>query len=596
MKQLFKLVPFLKPYLGSSVLALVMLTALVFFDLAIPRLIQRIIDQGIEAKNMRVVLDTALVMIGISFLSAVFTIGNNYFSVLAGEGLAFRLREALFAKIQTFSFANLDEQKTGRLMVRMTSDANAVQHVVMVTLRIGTRAPLLMIGSLALMIATSPPLALVMLPLLMVTALIIALFTMKMEPLFREVQQRLDGINTIMQENIAGVRLVKSFVRRDYEETRFEKANEEYAYHSIKALRLVSNMVPLLRLCINIGIVVVVWAGGIRSVQGGMTIGEIVAFTNYLLTTMLPLIMMTVLANIWAGGIASAKRINEVLHTDPDIADTPDATALSEAPDGKLVLDDVSFRYNSGNAEDVIAGVSLTIEPGRTVAILGATGAGKTTLIQLLPRFYDVSSGRILLDGIDIRRLKQASLLRIFGIVPQETVLFSGTIRDNITYGNHEAGDEEMIEAAKTAQAHEFILELPQGYDTHVKERGVNLSGGQKQRIAIARALLTHPRILILDDSTSSVDVETEAKIHRALAGQKNRRTTIIVAQRISTVLGADRIVLLEKGRVIAEGSHQELMGASDIYREIFISQLGEGLGDGNKRAEAGGESRKELS
>ena len=595
MKQLFSLFPFLKPYLGSSVLALVMLTALVFFDLAIPRLIQRIIDQGIEANNMAVVLNTALVMIGISLLSAVFTIGNNYFSVLAGEGLAFRLREALFAKIQTFSFANLDEQKTGRLMVRMTSDANAVQHVVMVTLRIGTRAPLLMIGSLALMIATSPPLALVMLPLLLVTAAIIAFFTMKMEPLFRNVQQKLDGINTIMQENIAGVRLVKSFVRGDYEERRFERANEGYAGHSIRALRLVSNMVPLLRMCINIGIVVVVWAGGIRSVRGAMSIGEIVAFTNYLLTTMLPLIMMTVLANIWAGGIASAKRINEVLRTDPDIADAPDAAALSEAPDGKLVLEDVSFRYNSGNAEDVLAGVNLTIEPGQTVAILGATGAGKTTLIQLLPRFYDVSSGRIMLDGIDIRKLKQASLLKIFGIVPQETVLFSGTIRDNIMYGNRDAGDEKMIEAAKTAGAHEFILDLPRGYDTHVKERGVNLSGGQKQRIAIARALLTHPRILILDDSTSSVDVETEAKIHRALAGQKNRRTTIIVAQRISTVLGADRIVLLEKGRVIAEGAHQELMAASDIYREIFISQLGEGLGNENKRAEAGDESRKEL-
>ena len=589
MKQLFKLFPFLKPYLGSSLFALIMLTALVFFDLAIPRLIQRIIDQGIEANDMRVVLNTSLIMVGISFLSAVFTIGNNYFSVLAGEGLAFRLREALFAKIQTFSFANLDEQKTGRLIVRMTSDANAVQHVVMVTLRIGTRAPLLMIGSLALMIRTSPPLALVMLPLLLVTALIIALFTTKMEPLFRNVQQRLDSINTIMQENIAGVRLVKSFVRGEYEETRFEKANEEYTGHSIKALRLVSNMVPLLRMCINVGIVVVVWAGGIRSVEGRMSIGEIVAFTNYLLTTMLPLIMMTVLANIWAGGIASAKRINEVLNTCPDIADATDAAVLPESTEGKLVLEDVSFRYNSENGEDVLAGINLTIEAGQTVAILGATGAGKTTLINLLPRFYDVCSGRILFDGIDIRKLRQESLLKVFGIVPQETVLFSGTIRDNIKYGNHDAGDEEVTEAAKTAQAHEFILELPRGYDTHVKERGVNLSGGQKQRIAIASALLTDPKILIFDDSTSSVDVETEARIQEALDRQKNRRTTIIVAQRISTVLGADRIVLLEKGRMVAEGAHQELMRACSIYREIFISQLGEGIDQEMGEAESEG-------
>jgi ATP-binding cassette subfamily B protein len=579
MRQLFRLYPFLRPYLGNAILALIMLTALVFFDLAIPRLIQRIIDQGIAANNMRVVLNTSLIMIGISFLSAVFTIGNNYFSVLAGEGLAFRLREALFAKIQTFSYANLDEQKTGRLMVRMTSDANAVQHVVMVTLRIGTRAPLLMIGSLALMITTSPPLALIMLPLLVVAAAIIALFTVKMEPLFRNVQQKLDSLNTIMQENIAGVRLVKSFVRGDYEETRFEGANEEYTKYSITALRLVSNMVPILRMCINIGIVVVIWAGGIRSVRGAMTLGEIVAFTNYLLTTMLPLIMMTVLANIWAGGIASSKRINEVLNAAPDIADAPDAEELSSLPEGKLVLDDVSFRYNSENSEDALSEINLTINAGQTVAILGATGAGKTTLINLLPRFYDVSSGRILLDGIDIRRLRQESLLKIFGIVPQETVLFSGTIRDNIKYGNHDADEAEVIEAAKIAQAQEFILELPNGYDTRVKERGVNLSGGQKQRIAIARALLTDPKILIFDDSTSAVDVETETRIHEALARQKKSRTTILVAQRISTVLDADRIVLLEKGRIAAEGTHRELMMASDIYREIFISQLGEGVG-----------------
>ncbi len=578
MKQLFNLLPFLKPYRASSILALVMLAALVGFDLAIPRLIQRIIDQGIEANNMQLVLETSLIMIGISFLSAIFTIGNNYFSVFAAEGLAFRLREALFAKVQTFSFANLDEQKTGRLMVRMTSDANAVQHVVMVTLRIGTRAPLLMVGSLALMIRTSPPLALIMLPLLFVTAAIIALFTVKMEPLFRVVQQKLDGLNMILQENIAGVRLVKSFVRSEYEKRRFETANEEYTRHSITALRLVSNMAPLLRTCINIGIVVVVWAGGIRSVQGSMTIGQIVAFTNYLLTTMLPLIMMTVLANIWAQGIASAKRINEVLRTDPAVIDKPDAMDLPETAEGRLVLEDVSFRYSSGT-DEVLAGINLSIEPGRIIAILGATGAGKTTLVNLLPRFYDVSSGRVLLDGVDIRDLRQSSLLKVFGIVPQETVLFSGTIRENIKYGNDGATDDEMIEAAKIAQAHAFILELPKGYDTHVSERGVNLSGGQKQRIAIARALLMDPKILIFDDSTSSVDVETEARIQKALASQKRRRTTIIVAQRISTVLGADRIVLLEKGRIIAEGSHSVLMDTSPVYREIFVSQLGGGIG-----------------
>ncbi len=585
MKQIVKLFPFLRPYAASSLLALTMLTALVFFDLAIPRLIQRIIDQGIGGKDAGIVLSTSLIMLGISLLSAVFTIGNNYFSVLTGEGVAFRLREALFAKIQTFSFANLDEQKTGELMVRMTSDAGAIQRVVMITLRIGTRGPLLMIGSLTLMINTSPMLALTMLPLLVVTSLIIVLFTVKMEPLFGVVQQKLDRLNTIMQENISGIRLVKSFVRAPYEEQRFEAANEEYTDRSVRTLRIISSMSPVLKLCINTGIVVVVWVGGIRSVGGDMSVGEIVAFTNYLLTTMMPLIMLTVLSNIWAGGIASAKRIGEVLDTVPDVGDTPDALKLLGPAAGKLVLEDVSFCYNGPQAgrgiqktEPALLNINLLVEAGQTVAILGATGAGKTTLVNLLPRLYRVSSGRIMLDGTDIREIRQDSLLAQFGVVPQETILFSGTIRENIRYGNPGAGDAEVEVAARIAQAHDFLLNLPEGYDTRVEERGVNLSGGQRQRIAIARALLTRPAVLILDDSTSSVDVETEAKFHKALAAGPHHPTTIIVAQRISTVLKADKIVLLEKGRIAAEGTHAELMEKSEIYREIYKSQLGNGM------------------
>jgi len=605
MKQLLKLLPFVRPYAKSSLAALALLTALVFFDLAIPRLVQRIIDQGIGGKNPGIVLKTALIMLGISLLSAIFTIGNNYFSVLTGEGVAFRLREALFAKIQTFSFANLDEQKTGQLMVRMTSDAGAIQRVVMITLRIGTRAPLLMIGSLSLMISTSPSLALTMLPLLAVSAAIIFLFTIKMEPLFGIVQQKLDRLNTVMQENIAGIRLVKSFVRADYEGKRFEAANEEFTNRSVRTLRIISSMSPILKLCINAGIVVVVWAGGIKSVEGTMSVGQIVAFTNYLLTTMMPLIMMTVLSNVWAGGIASAQRIGEVLNTVPAVGDAPDALKLTGPTAGKLVLEDVSFCYNGAKAElhrqtaglknhkaapgdpsaeldghktaPALAGVNLTFEAGQKVAILGATGAGKTTLVNLLPRFYDVSAGRILLDGTDIRQISQDSLLAQFGIVPQETILFSGSIRDNIRYGNPGASDAEVETAARISEAHDFILNLSKGYETHVEERGVNLSGGQKQWIAIARALLMRPAILILDDSTSSVDGETEARIHAALASCDYRPTTIIVAQRISTVLKADKIVLLEQGRIAAEGAHAELMQKSAIYREIYQSQFGNG-------------------
>jgi ATP-binding cassette subfamily B protein len=292
---------------------------------------------------------------------------------------------------------------------------------------------------------------------------------------------------------------------------------------------------------------------------------------------MTPLIMMTLLSNTWASGIASAKRIDDVLEVTPEIQDAPNATALPATMAGKINFENVGFHYNGHNSEAVLDGITLTAEPGQTVAILGATGAGKSTLVNLMPRFYDVSSGRILLDGHDLRQVQQDSLLAQIAIVPQETVLFSGTVRDNIRYGAPEASEDAVVAAAQAAQAHDFIVKLPRGYDTHVEERGVNLSGGQKQRIAIARALLTQPRILILDDSTSAVDVETETKIQDALAQQMRSHTTLVVAQRISTVLNADKIVVIEKGRIAAEGTHRELMQSSPIYQEIYASQLGNG-------------------
>lgn len=578
MKQLFKLLPFLRPYWKRSAVALVFLTSLVFFDLSIPRLIQRIIDQGITAHNQQVVLQTAALMIGISIVSMLIAVTNSVLSVQVGESFARDLRNALFTRIQTFSYGNLDEQKTGQLMVRLTSDTTAVQRVAQVSLRIGTRAPLLMIGSLILMINTSPSLALTMLPLLLVTSIIIVFFVLKMEPFFRSVQQKLDWLNTVLQENTAGVRLVKAFVRADFEGQRFESANEAYTDYSVRVMQIMSTMSPVLTMCVNIGMVIVIWAGGMQSINGNLTIGQIVAFTNYLLTTMGPLTMMVMLSNTWASGLASAKRVNEVLDVVPEVQDALDAISLPEDIHGRLVFENVSFHYNGNTAESVLENINLTIEPGQTVAILGSTGAGKSTLVNLVPRFYDVSSGRILLDGVDIRQVKQDSLLAQIGIVPQETVLFSGTVGDNIRYGVPAASDEEVIAAAKAAQAHDFIVGLSQGYETHIEERGTNLSGGQKQRIAIARALLTRPKILILDDSTSSVDVETETKIQDALEAQMRQHTTLVVAQRISTVLKADKIVVIDNGCIAAEGTHQELILTSPIYQEIYESQLGNGF------------------
>ena len=557
-------------------MALILLTTLVFMDLSIPRLVQRIIDQGVRQHNLSVVIQTSILMLAISLLSTLFAVGNNILSIQVGESVARDLREAQFIKIQKFSFSNLDHFTTGKLMVRLSSDSSAVQRWVQVSLRIGTRAPLLMIGSLILMFNTDKNLALTLLPLLLVTSAVIIAFVVRMEPLFRSVQQKLDRLNTVLQENIAGARLVKAFVRADFESGRFEQANQDFTARTVQVMQFMSTMGPVLSVFVNLGMVIVIWAGGLQAINGKVTIGQIVAFTNYLLTTMGPLTMMTMLSNVWASGIASAQRVNEVLDTIPAVQDAPDAQPLPTSTPGQVAFENVTFHYNGDGA--VLENVSLTAKPGETVAILGATGAGKSSLVHLIPRFYDVASGRVTVDGVDIRCLQQDSLVSQVGIVPQETILFSGSVSDNIRYGHTAATDEEVVRAAQAAQAHEFILQLPQGYDTHIEERGVNLSGGQKQRIAIARALLTQPKILILDDSTSSVDVETETKIQDALEQVMHPHTSFVVAQRISTVLKADKIIVLDKGQVAAQGTHAELMKTSPIYQEIYDSQLGNGF------------------
>ncbi len=558
--------------------ALVLLTAVVFMDLAIPRLIQRIIDQGVNAGNSQVVIQTTLIMLGFTVLSAIFAIGNNIFSVQAGEGVARDLREDLFFKIQSFSFGNLDRLRTGQLIVRLTSDVSMVQRVTRMSLRIGTRAPLLLIGSLILMYTTNAKMALTLLPLLFITGSMITFFIIKLSPMFLIVQKKLDAVNTVLQENISGVRVVKAFVRADHENQRFEVANDDFTEHNIKVMQWMAFLFPVLMLFINIGIVIVVWRGGLQSIAGNLSIGEIVAFSNYLLTAMFPLMIMAMLANVLAAGNASAERINQVISDTPEVQDQPQAAPLPADVKGQVAFENVGFHYNGASDEPVLCGVNLKAEPGETVAILGATGSGKTTLINLIPRFYDVSEGRVTIDGIDVRYISQDSLLAQVGVALQEAVLFSGSVSDNIRYGRPEASQDEVVAAAKAAQAHDFISELPEGYDTNIAQRGVNLSGGQKQRIAIARALLLKPKILILDDSTSAVDVETETEIQAALETLMADCTSFVVAQRISTVLNADKIVVIEKGQIAAEGTHTELIGTSAIYQEIYDSQLGDGF------------------
>jgi ATP-binding cassette, subfamily B, multidrug efflux pump len=577
MNHVLHLIPFIRPYARRAAFALLMLSALVVLDLSIPRLIERIIDQGILAKDMSVVLTTAALMVGISLLSVLIAIGNNYFSIQVGEGVARDIRDALFLKIQSFSSGNIDRLKTGPLMVRLTSDVAALKTLTQITLRIGTRAPLLMIGSLLLMVATNAQLALTMLPLLLVTALLIGFFILKMEPLFLTVQKKLDRLNNVLQENIAGVRLVKAFVRADFEEERFHAANADLTDRSVRVMQFMAAMSPALMMCVNVGMVMVVWAGGLQAIRGELTEGQLVAFINYLLTMMIPIIMMTNLSNVWAAGIASAERVREVLEMVPEVRDDPAAAPVPSGGAGRVVMENVSFCYDPGSCELVLREISLTAEPGERVAILGAIGSGKSTLVNLIPRFYDATAGRVLFDGADVRTLRHASLLEQMAIVPQESILFSGTVRDNIAYGRPDADQSEITAAAQAACAHDFIARMPEGYASRVDQRGANFSGGQKQRIAIARALLTRPRILILDDSTSAVDVETETAIQEAMDVWMRGRTIIMVAQRISTVLRADKIVVLEHGRLAAQGTHRELMQSSPIYREIYDSQLGGG-------------------
>jgi len=574
-----KILSFVKPYWKLALLALALLFLRVSMDLSIPRLVQRIIDQGINQKDLQVVITTSLMMVGVTILDAAAAVGSSISSVNVGQKVSRDLRKAIFMKVQSFSYGNLDQFNTGKLMVRMTADTDAVQRFVQVSLRIGASAPLTLIGSITLMYLTNHRLALSLLPLHLVVGVVLVLFSNRMEPLYLKIQTRLDWLNNVLQENIAGARLVKAFVRSGHESQRFESANTSYTDAMVSVMQLNAWMSPIVTVLINAGLVYTVWKGGLSAMDGSMTLGQLVAFINYLVATLAPLIQMSVVAVAWANGLASARRVNEVLDAVPEVMEPVNGIILSASDRPGVIFEHVSFHYNGSESGLVLKDISLAAAPGQTIAILGATGAGKSTLVNLIPRFYDASEGSVSVGGVDVRQVSEDSLLSRVSIVPQETVLFSGTIRENIRYGRPSATEEEIVAAAKAAQAHDFILAFPEGYDSRVEERGSNLSGGQKQRLGIARAIVTQPDILILDDSTSAVDVETETLIQSALAVTMRGRISFVVAQRISTVLNADKIIVLDRGQIVAEGTHAELMQSSPVYREIYDSQLGNSVG-----------------
>ena len=581
MKSMRKLAVFLRPYWRLVIIGPLLMLVEVVMDLMQPWLLQRIVDQGIIESDMAVVVHTGILMVVLAIVGAIGGSGNTLLAVRVSMGVGADLREELFRKVQSLSFANLDKLGTGQLVTRLTNDVTQIQEVVLILLRIMVRLPLMLVGSLVMATVTSPSLAILFLvlgPVLIVTLLVVL---GRAHPLFMGVQQRLDQVNTVIQENLAGVRLVKAFVRAGHEEERFGEANNALMNSTMNAIRLVSVILPIMMISINFSIVAIIWFGGRQVIHGDMEVGQIMAFVNYLLQAMMALMMAGMLMMRISRAEASGDRVLEVLTNEPVIVDGPETLGEFEAR-GHVAFDHVTFSYEGENAAPVLRDVSFVAEPGKTVAILGETGAGKSSLIHLIPRFYDVTGGRITIDGVDVRDVKQDVLRKNIGIAMQEAVLFSGSIRDNIRYGRPDATDDEVIAAAQAAQADRFISELPDGYDTAVGQRGVNLSGGQKQRIAIARALLTDPAVLILDDSTSAVDVETETEIQRALETLMEGRTSLVIAQRISTVLKADKILVLDGGRIAAEGTHGELMESSPIYREIYDSQLGNGNGNGS--------------
>jgi len=543
-------------------------------SLATPQLIRVAIDEGIAPRSLNVILIAVGGLVGAALMRGLFQFLQGYLAERASQGVAYDLRNDLFAKIERLGFGYYDRVETGQLVTRLISDGEQIRTFAGSGVVQLAASAIMLVGTTALLFSLDWRLALVALSVVPVIFMLLLRFVRRIGPLFRSVQQTLGRLNSVLQEDLAGIRVIRTFTREDYETDRYRSVNAELLARNLETVRTFSNNFPFVFLLANLGTLAIILFGGLQVIGGGLTVGELVAFNTYLGFLLFPILTIGFLASGISRASASAGRVFEVLDAPLEVEDAPDAVPLPPVS-CRVEFDDVGFRY-PGDEREVLHHISFTAEPGQTVAILGTTGSGKSTLVNLIPRFYDVTEGGVRLDGHDVRDVTLSSLRGQTGIVLQTALLFSGPVRDNIAYGRPDATQEEIEAAATAARADEFIKALPQGYDTVVGERGVGLSGGQRQRIAIARALLVDPRLLILDDSTSAVDAETEAAIQESLDQlmRESHRTVFVIAQRASTVRDADLILVLDEGTIAAQGTHEELLRESELYNEILGSQL----------------------
>ncbi len=564
---------FIAPYKKPITLAVIFMLLDVICEVIQPTLMTNIVGKGIQSQSAGYIVGTGLLMIFVAFLAILAGFGNARCSAVAGVGFAAKLRRGLFAKVQEFSFHNIDHFSTASLATRLTNDVTQMQNAAIMSLRIMLRAPMMFVFALIMAIRMNASLAIILVVVIPLLAVAMFLIIRRAMPLFGGMQTRMDALNSSVQENLTNVRVIKSFVRQNYEKEKFKDANNGLTAASLKAMNAVILSMPLMMLTMNLSTVAVVWFGGGQVITGQLNVAQMTAFINYIFQILISLMMVSMMFVMFSRASASYKRIIEVLDAEIDLENSSSA---GERPiRGNVSFENVSFQYDPANPEPVLKDISFTARAGEVIAIVGGTGSGKTSLVQLIPRLYDVSAGRVLLDGVDVREYTIESLRGQIGMVLQKNTLFSGTIRDNLKWGNERAAEEEIVEAAKAAQAHDFIMSFPKGYDTWMEQGGVNVSGGQKQRLCIARAILKKPPVLILDDSTSAVDTATEAKIRQAFHTVLRDTTTFIIAQRISSVKDADRIIVLSDGRISAVGTHEELLATSGEYQEIYESQLG---------------------